>query len=131
MRWALIGLSLIFMLSLLLVCSQQPTLSANHGQTTQDILSASPSQSELLAEGVTDSEILIGMSAAFTGVSHSLGIELYRGAMAYFVEINRSGGVHGRKIVLKAYDDGYQPDQAVKNTLNKLMLEDRVFLLFD
>jgi hypothetical protein len=130
MRWALIGLSLIFMLSLLLVCSQQPTLSANHGQTTQDILSASPSQSELLAEGVTDSEILIGMSAAFTGASHSLGIELYRGAMAYFVEINRSGGVHGRKIVLKAYDDGYQPDQAVKNTL-KLMLEDRVFLLFD
>jgi ABC-type branched-subunit amino acid transport system substrate-binding protein len=32
--------------------------------------------------------------------------------------------------MLKAYDDGYQPDQAVKNTL-KLMREDKVFLLFD
>ena len=130
MRWALVELSLILVLSLLLVGSPQPILSANQGQTTQDTLSASPSQSERRAEGVTDSEILIGMSAAFTGASHSLGIELYRGAMAYFVEINRSGGVHGRKIILKAYDDGYQPDQAVKNTL-KLMLEDRVFLLFD
>src|SRR5215813_9209612 len=130
MRWALVELSLILVLSLLLVGSPQPILSANQGQTTQDTLSASPSQSERRAEGVTDSEILIGMSAAFTGASDSLGIELYRGAMAYFVEINRSGGVHGRKIILKAYDDGYQPDQAVKNTL-KLMLEDRVFLLFD
>jgi ABC-type branched-subunit amino acid transport system substrate-binding protein len=50
--------------------------------------------------------------------------------MAYLSEINRAGGVHGRTIALKAYDDGYQPDQAIKNTL-KLMLEDRVFLLFD
>jgi ABC-type branched-subunit amino acid transport system substrate-binding protein len=70
------------------------------------------------------------MSAAFKGASRSLGIELYRGSMAYFTEVNRSGGVHGRTITLKAYDDGYQPDQAVQNTL-KLMLEDRVFLLFD
>ena len=81
-------------------------------------------------EGVTDREIAVGMSAPFTGASRSLGIELYRGSMAYLSEINRAGGVHGRTIVLKAYDDGYQPDQAIKNTM-KLMLEDRVFLLFD
>ena len=82
------------------------------------------------SEGVTDREILIGMSAPFKGASRSLGIELYRGSMAYFEEINRAGGVNGRKIVLKALDDGYQPDVAVKNSL-KLMLEDKVFLLFD
>jgi ABC-type branched-subunit amino acid transport system substrate-binding protein len=50
--------------------------------------------------------------------------------MAYFEEINRSGGVHGRQVVLQAYNDDYQPDKAIKNTL-QLMLEDRVFLLFD
>jgi ABC-type branched-subunit amino acid transport system substrate-binding protein len=82
------------------------------------------------AEGVTANQIVVGMSAPFTGASRSLGIELYRGSMAYFSEINRAGGVHGRRIALKAYDDGYQPDQAIKNTL-KLMLEDKVFLLFD
>jgi len=82
------------------------------------------------AEGVTEREILIGMSAAFKGPSRALGSELYRGSMAYLTEVNRAGGVHGRTITLKAYDDGYQPGPAVTNTL-RLMLEDRVFLLFD
>jgi len=81
-------------------------------------------------EGVTDQQIVVGMSAPFKGASRSLGIELYRGSIAYFSEVNRTGGVHGRKIELKAYNDGYQPDQAIKNTM-KLMLEDKVFLLFD
>ena len=63
------------------------------------------------ADGVTGHEIVVGMSAPFKGASRSLGIELYRGSMAYLSEVNRAGGVHGRTITLKAYDDGYQPDQ--------------------
>lgn len=82
------------------------------------------------SEGVTPTEIVLGMSAPFKGASRGLGIELYRGSMAYLTDINNAGGVHGRKITLKAYDDGYQPDQAVKNSL-KLMREDHAFLLFD
>ena len=69
------------------------------------------------------------MSAAFSGPSRGLGSELYRGAKAYFNHVNDNGGVNGCKIVLKLYDDGYQPDPCVRNTM-KLMLEDRVFLLF-
>ena len=79
--------------------------------------------------GVTDNEIILGMSAAFSGPSRGLGIELYRGAWAYFEHVNRAGGISGRRITLKLYDDGYQPDESVKNTM-KLMLEDQVFLLF-
>ena len=79
--------------------------------------------------GVTDSEIVLGMSAAFSGPSRGLGIELYRGANAYFTHVNQNGGVQGRTIALKTYDDGYQPDPSVKNTMT-LMLEDKVFLLF-
>ncbi len=81
------------------------------------------------SSGVTDTEIILGVSAAFSGPSRGLGIELYRGASAYFTHINQQGGISGRKIVLKTYDDGYQPDPSVKNTL-QLMLEDDVFLLF-
>ncbi len=79
--------------------------------------------------GVTDDEIVLGMSAAFSGPSRGLGIELYRGATAYFKEANGQGGVNGRRVALKIYDDGYQPDPCVKNTMT-LMLEDQVFLLF-
>lgn len=81
------------------------------------------------ATGVTDTEIMLGMSAAFSGPSRGLGIELYRGASAYFTQVNQQGGIAGRDIVLKTYDDGYQPDPSVKNTL-KLIRQDHVFLLF-
>jgi ABC-type branched-subunit amino acid transport system substrate-binding protein len=74
-------------------------------------------------------EIVIGMSAAFRGPSRGLGIELYRGARAWFDEVNRQGGVHGRKIRLVARDDGYDPAPAVANTL-KLVNDDGAFLLF-
>ena len=82
-----------------------------------------------LGSGVTDAEIVLGTSAAFSGPSRGLGIELYRGANAYFTEVNNNGGINGRQVTLKIYDDGYQPDPCVKNTMT-LMLEDQVFLLF-
>jgi ABC-type branched-subunit amino acid transport system substrate-binding protein len=74
-------------------------------------------------------DIVVGMSAAFKGPSAGLGTELYRGAMACFEEINRNGGVHGRKIVLRAYDDGYNPLPAVENTV-RLIEKDNAFVLF-
>ena len=79
--------------------------------------------------GVTDAEITLGMSAAFSGPSRGLGIELYRGATAYFQHVNDSGGVGNRRIAVKTYDDGYQPVPSVRNTVT-LMRDDQVFLLF-
>ncbi len=74
-------------------------------------------------------DLVLGMSAAFHGPSAGLGIEHYRGAMAYFEHVNQSGGIHGRKIALKAYNDGYEPGPAVRNTI-RLVEEDHVFLLY-
>ena len=88
-----------------------------------------PRSGAAASSGVTDSEIVLGMSAAFSGPSRGLGIELFRGASAYFEHINRQGGVRGRRVVLRTYDDGYQPDPSVQNTMT-LMLEDEVFALF-
>ena len=79
--------------------------------------------------GVTDTAFTLGMSAAFSGPSRGLGIELYRGASAYFGDVNDNGGIGGRQVALTTYDDGYQPDPSVRNTVS-LMLEDDVFLLF-
>jgi ABC-type branched-subunit amino acid transport system substrate-binding protein len=76
------------------------------------------------------SDIKVGMSAAFSGPSEGLGVELYRGAMAYFEHVNHTGGVNGRKIILQAYDDGYNPIPAINNTV-KLIEEDNVLLLFN
>src|SRR5262245_45873510 len=71
------------------------------------------------------------MSAAFSGTSKDLGIELYRGSMAYIEHINRSGGgIYGRRIIIKAYDDNYNPIPAIQNTI-KLVDQDNAFLLFN
>jgi ABC-type branched-subunit amino acid transport system substrate-binding protein len=74
-------------------------------------------------------EIRLGMSADFSASARALSIELYRGAMAYLLPINKAGGVNGRRVVITAYDDQYEPDLAIRNTL-KLMDEDDVFALF-
>ncbi len=80
-------------------------------------------------QGGSPSEIRLGMSADFTGGARALGIELYRGAMADLLPVNAAGGVDGRSIVIQPYDDQYDPDLAIRNTV-KLMDQDNVFALF-
>jgi ABC-type branched-subunit amino acid transport system substrate-binding protein len=50
------------------------------------------------------------------------------GVLAAFHEVNRSGGVHGRQLELISYNDGYEPEKAIENTI-RLIEEDRVFAL--
>ena len=80
-------------------------------------------------QGAGQREIRLGMSADFSGSARALSIELYRGAMAYLLPINNAGGVNGTRIAITAYDDLYEPDLTIHNTL-KLMDEDDVFALF-
>ncbi len=80
------------------------------------------------APGVTPAEVKVGMSAAFKGASAGLGTELYRGAHAYYSEINAKGGVHGRAITVLGLDDDYNPLPCIKNTI-QLVEKEGVFFL--
>jgi branched-chain amino acid transport system substrate-binding protein len=82
-----------------------------------------------LAQGVTDSQIVLGQSVALTGAAQQLGLDMQMGATLYFNQVNARGGVNGRKIVLKTLDDGYEPPRAAANT-KKLIQDERVFALF-
>ena len=63
--------------------------------------------------GVTPSAIVIGYSGAIkTGVSMEVGRSTAQGITAYFDHRNAIGGVYGRKMVLEARDDGYEPDRS-------------------
>jgi branched-chain amino acid transport system substrate-binding protein len=81
------------------------------------------------AQGVTDSQVVLGQAAVFSGPAQELGIEMRAGALAYFNHINAQGGVNGRKIVLKSLDDRYEPDGAAAAT-RKLIEDEKVFALF-
>ena len=73
--------------------------------------------------------IRVGMSGAFSGPIRALGIEVYRGAMAYFEHVNRQGGINGRPVIFLAYDDAYDPAMALENAV-RLLDQDRVDALF-
>jgi branched-chain amino acid transport system substrate-binding protein len=80
-------------------------------------------------EGLSDDEISLGMSNALTGPTAQLGIKLKQGSQAYFDEVNKKGGVHGRQLSIISLDDGYEPQNTVANT-RKLIYEHKVFALF-
>lgn len=88
----------------------------------------SSSQTSAPRLAVGSRTIKIGMSAAFTGTAAALGTELYRGAQAYYDEINDRGGIHGRSITVAVLDDRYEPLPCIMNTL-RLLEEEGVFLL--
>ncbi len=79
--------------------------------------------------GVSEKEILIGASLALEGHAGYLGTQILHGAMSYIRYVNASGGVHGRRIKVIAYDDGYDPPRCLYNT-QRLLIEDNVFALF-
>src|SRR5260221_8471341 len=82
-----------------------------------------------VAQGVTDSQVVLGQSVALTGPAQQLGLDMQLGASLYFNQVNAHGGVNGRKIVLKTLDDRYEATRAAENT-KKLINEERVFALF-
>lgn len=78
--------------------------------------------------GVSGERILFGQSAAFSGPAAQLGTDMKRGIEAAFHEINRRGGVYGRRLELISRDDAYEPEAAISNTLY-LINEAQVFAL--
>ena len=78
--------------------------------------------------GVSDDGIHFGQSAALGGPASALGIGMREGLLAAFEEVNRTGGVNGRRLKLTSYDDGYEPERAIAHT-TKLIEEDKVFAL--
>jgi ABC-type branched-subunit amino acid transport system substrate-binding protein len=69
--------------------------------------------------------IKIGMTAALTGPSAELGMNMRAGIESYFAIVNDNGGVDGRPIELVVKDDGYEPKRAAVN-MRTLIEQDNV-----
>jgi len=76
--------------------------------------------------GVTENTITMGMSSPFSGPNGAYGTDMREVIERYFDQVNKSGGVNGRKINLVALDDGYETDRTVANT-NTLINDKKVF----
>lgn len=83
----------------------------------------------LSENGVSPTEVRIGMANALSGPAMGLGTGIKRGSEVYFNKVNAAGGVNGRRIKLFSEDDGYEPTRAAGAT-RKLIEQDNVFALF-
>jgi branched-chain amino acid transport system substrate-binding protein len=78
--------------------------------------------------GVTPTSVLLGGTVPLTGEAAAFGA-IGPGAKAYFDYVNSKGGVNGRKIEYRYYDDAYNPAQTVLLT-RRLVEQDKVFAVF-
>jgi branched-chain amino acid transport system substrate-binding protein len=79
--------------------------------------------------GVTPTSVLIGGTVPLSGEAAAFG-SVGPGAKAYFDWVNARGGVAGRRIEYRFYDDAYNPAQTVQLT-RKLVEQDKVLAIFN
>jgi ABC-type branched-subunit amino acid transport system substrate-binding protein len=78
--------------------------------------------------GVSPAAITFGQTAPLEGPAAAFGVNMRRGILAAFAEVNKSGGIRGRKLELITRNDGYEPGRAVE-AVNKLIEEDKIFAI--
>jgi len=88
-------------------------------------VSAAMAATTASAPGVTANSITIGGTFPLTGAAALYGV-IPKAENAYFQYVNAHGGVNGRKIIFKYYDDQYNPAMTVPLT-HKLVEQDHVF----
>ncbi|MDO5714034.1 MAG: ABC transporter substrate-binding protein [Tissierellia bacterium] len=79
-------------------------------------------------QGVTDTEILVGNSAAVSGAYAPVGAPFNAGIEAYFKMINDEGGVNGRQIKFTHIDDEFDAAKG-KAALQTLVNDRKVFAI--
>ncbi len=78
--------------------------------------------------GVTDNSILVGGSTFTSGPAAVYGEQIAVGFQAGVNYVNDHGGINGRKLVAKIYDDAGDPVKQLANT-KRLVEVDKVFAL--
>jgi len=94
------------------------------------LVAATPAAAGTTADpGLTPTSLLIGGTVPLSGEAAAFGA-VGPGAKAYFDYVNSKGGVNGRTIEYRFYDDAYNPAQTVQQT-RRLVEQDGVFAIFN
>ncbi|NLC65290.1 MAG: ABC transporter substrate-binding protein [Erysipelothrix sp.] len=84
--------------------------------------------SNVVAQGVTETEVLVANCAGTSGALSTVGVPFNAGIEAYFDMVNEAGGVNGRQIRFIHQDDEADPTKAV--TCAQTMVEDEKIFAF-
>ena len=78
--------------------------------------------------GLTDKTIKIGVFGPLSGNAMAYGFDVINAAKMYYDQVNKEGGVHGRKIELVIEDDRCNANDLLA-AVKKLTEQDKVFAL--
>jgi branched-chain amino acid transport system substrate-binding protein len=78
--------------------------------------------------GITDNEITIGLFAPMSGQLTAFGLDALQAAKMWYEEVNKKGGIHGRKIKVLVEDDKCSPNDVVA-VVKKFVTVDNIFIV--
>ncbi len=105
-----------------------PAVAQRSGGTAPDTHAATPAQSAAppSTQGAADGDvILLGEVGSLTGAEASFGISTRNGIELALNQTNAAGGVKGKKLAVRVYDDQSKPEEAA-NAATRLISQDHV-----
>src|SRR5690349_1682012 len=99
-------LSLFFACLALFACEQKP------GGTGEPSSSGAAPPGTNPVSNASDTTILIGEVGSLTGAQATFGISTRNGIELAIDELNAKGGINGKKVVVRVYDDQGKPEEA-------------------
>ncbi|HEY4408880.1 MAG TPA: ABC transporter substrate-binding protein [Acidimicrobiia bacterium] len=108
-----------------------PSASGGSGSPVPGVGGPSAAKGLVLSkgQGFSDTTIKIGATFPLSGAIGFVGQECAGGIDAYVKLVNARGGIHGRRIELISYDDGFDPAQTLSN-VKRLWEQDKVAMVF-
>ncbi len=108
----------------------QPASGSGTQQGSGGVHAAGPGEPGTAAgTGAADGDVvLIGEVGSLTGAEASFGISTRNGIELAVNQANAAGGVKGKKIAVRVYDDQSKPEEAA-NAATRLISQDRVKLI--
>lgn len=113
---------------LLAACGGNTSSETNNAASGSTSEPAAAEENVEAAQGVTDTSVKVGNSAATSGAYAPVGAPFNAGIQAYFEMVNSEGGVNGREIEFVHTDDEFDPAKG-KAALQSLVEDEEVFAI--
>ena len=117
---------LLAAVALLASACEKKTQPAASGEGAQGGQTAQPATAG--GGGAPTDTILLGEVGSLTGAQATFGVSTRNGIELAIKEVNAAGGVKGKKVAVRVYDDQGRPEEAAQ-AVTRLITQDKVVLI--
>jgi branched-chain amino acid transport system substrate-binding protein len=119
---------LLAAVALLASACEKKTQPAASGEGSKGGQTAQPATTTGGGGGAPSDTILLGEVGSLTGGQATFGVSSRNGIELAIKEVNEAGGVKGKKVAVRVYDDQGRPEEAAQ-AVTRLITQDKVVLI--